>query len=142
MAVTNCKELEDTLPFYLYDELPAEKRAAYEKHLEACPACQAGLEDSRRLNRLLDQRLAPEPTPELVVRCRQSLDAALDREQLGWRGLFHSLPAIGLRFSASGATTMLSLVLLGFGLGWILRPHSSALLKRSTMATASDVDGS
>src|SRR5690349_2885160 len=116
-SVMNCQELERTLPFYLYDELPAEERAAYEKHLETCPLCKAGLEDSRRLKRLLDQRSAPEPTPELVVRCRQALDEALDREQLGWRGLFHNLPGIGVRLSASGATAVLGLVLLGFGLG-------------------------
>lgn len=131
----NCKELEETLPLYLYDELPAEARAAFEKHLEACPACQGAIEDSRRLNRLLAEREAPEPTPELVVRCRQALDDALDREQLGWRGLFRGLPALSLRFP--GASAVLGLLLLGFGLGWTLRPHSSRLLPGENKGAAS-----
>ena len=137
----NCKELEQTLPLYLYDELPAEARAAFEKHLEACPACQGAIEDSRRLNQLLAQRSAPEPTPELVVRCRQALDDALDREQLGWRGFFRGLPALSPRYS--GASAVLGILLLGFGLGWTLRPHAPRLVPTESGTTGSmDAAGS
>ena len=124
----NCSDLEQALPFYLYDELSASDRAAYESHLETCPRCQKALENSRRLHEVLAQRPALEPTPELIVHCRQALDEALDGEQLGWRALFRSLPSIaGLRFAGSGAVAMLTLVLFGFGLGWTLRPHSRIL---------------
>src|SRR5579863_2723278 len=74
----SCKDLEQALPFYLYDELPADERAAYEKHLESCPACRQTLEDSRRLHEVLAHRPRIEPTPELVVHCRQALDEALE----------------------------------------------------------------
>jgi len=125
----SCKDLEQALPFYLYDELSADERAAYEKHLESCPACRQTLEDSRRLHEVLAHRPRIEPTPELVVHCRQALDEALDREQLGWRALLRSLPTLfSFRLAGSGAVAMLTLVLFGFGLGWTLRPHTAALL--------------
>src|SRR5437870_12539603 len=84
----SCEELEQTLLTYLYDELPADERAAYDCHLASYPDCRSALEESRRLHQVLGQRPALEPTTELVVRCRQALDEALDREQLGWMGLF------------------------------------------------------
>jgi HEAT repeat protein/putative zinc finger protein len=131
-AKMNCKDLEQALPFYLYDELSADERVAYEKHLEWCAACRQALEDSRHLHEVLAERPRIEPTPELVVHCRQALDETLDREQLGWRALMRSLPALAsLRFSGSGALAMLTLVLFGFGLGWTLRPHSGVLLSPS-----------
>lgn len=123
----NCKDLEQALPLYLYDELSAEERAACEAHVETCPGCRQALEDSRRLHRVLAERPLLEPTPDLIVHCRQRLDEALDREQLGWRGLFHHLAALaGLRFSGSAAMAMLTLTVFGFGLGWTLRPRLTA----------------
>ncbi|HKS97051.1 MAG TPA: HEAT repeat domain-containing protein [Terriglobia bacterium] len=131
----NCKDLEQALPFYLYDELAADERSAYEKHLESCPACRQTLEDSQRLHEVLARRPRIEPTPEMVVHCRQALDEALDREQLGWRALLRSLASLSsFRFAGSGALAMLTLVLFGFGLGWTLRPHSPALLNAGKIA--------
>ncbi|HEY6924053.1 MAG TPA: HEAT repeat domain-containing protein [Steroidobacteraceae bacterium] len=131
----NCNDLEQALPFYLYDELSGDERAAYEKHLESCQLCRQALEDFRRLHEVLARRPRVEPTPELVVHCRQALDQALDREQLGWRALLRSLPALAsLRFAGSGGLAMLTLVLFGFGLGWTLRPHTAALLNATKNA--------
>jgi hypothetical protein len=82
------------------------------------------LEESRRLQALLSERTSPEPTPELLVRCRQALDEALDREQMGWRAALREwLPALGI-VRPSGALAALTLVVLGFGLGWTLRPRA------------------
>ena len=105
-------------------------------HLAACADCRRALEDSRRLHQVLGVRSAPEPTPELIVRCRQALDEALDREQLGWRGLIRNLVPVlsGLHPSAQGAVAVLTLVLFGFGLGWTLRPRSEPLPRESKPA--------
>jgi hypothetical protein len=123
----NCDDVEKATPFYLYDEQTAEERAAFEGHLAACAGCRARLEEARRLHRVLRECPRPEPTPELLVRCRQALDEALDREQLGWRGLlggwlwnFGAAPAPRL-------AAVLTLVLFGFGLGWTLRPRARSL---------------
>lgn len=124
----NCKDLEESLLLYLYDELPAEPRAACETHLAACEGCRARLEEARRLHRVLGERAAHELTPDLLVRCRQALDEALDREQVGWRKLLGEwLWPLAAR-PAPGAVAALTLVVLGFGLGWTLRPRATQVL--------------
>ena len=66
-----CQLFEETLPAYLYDELPGEERAAYDAHRAECEPCRRLLEDSRRLQLLLNQRAGIEFTPDMVVHCRQ-----------------------------------------------------------------------
>src|SRR5207245_2301513 len=76
--VMSCQDLDQTLLPYLYDELSAGERAAYDAHLASCSDCRSALEESRRLHQVLGQRPALEPTPEMIVRCRQALDEAPD----------------------------------------------------------------
>jgi len=120
----NCKDLSENVALLMYDELKGVERAACEAHLAACSHCQSLLEQSRRLQALLSQRTSPEPTPEALVRCRQALDEALDREQMGWRAALREwLPMLGI-VRPSGALAALTLVVLGFGFGWMLRPRA------------------
>lgn len=124
----NCKDLEENLSLYLYDEILGEQRAACDAHLAACPHCRGLLDQSRRLRELLKGRAASELTPELLAHCRQRLDEALDREQLGWRSLLREwLPALGV-IHPSRAVVVLTLVVLGFGLGWTVRPRAGGIL--------------
>jgi hypothetical protein len=127
----SCKFAEEKLLSYLYDEFAAEERASFEAHLASCEDCRCLLDESRRLKELLNQRHALEPTPDLVVRCRQALDETLDREQLGWRSLFRSWFPIGGSFPGRvpvpGIATALVLAVFGFGLGWTLRPRTNQL---------------
>jgi hypothetical protein len=120
----NCNDFSESLPLLMYDELPVAERAACEDHLASCSVCQSLLEESRRLHALLNEQKAPEPAPDLLVRCRQALDEALDREQMGWRAALREwLPGFGI-VRPTGALAALSLVVLGFGLGWTLRPRT------------------
>jgi len=122
-----CKTFDENLALYLYEELGAEERAAFEAHVRSCQACRALLEQSQGVQQLLHRRAAVEPTPELLVECREALYRALDREQFGWRGLLRSwLPAV-IGFPQSRAVATAALVVLGFGLGWALRPHANRL---------------
>lgn len=118
-----CKNFQDNLLLYLYDELPGEERAAFEAHRAECAHCRQALEETRSLHQLLGQRPAVEPSPELLVEARQQLEEALDREEFGWRGLlrgwFQGVPAL----HASRAASVLTILVLGFGLGWTLRPR-------------------
>ena len=124
----NCNDFSENLALLMYDELQGAGRAACETHLAACSNCQSLLEESRRLQALLSERTPPEPTPEMLVRCRQALDEALDREQMGWRAALREwLPALGI-VRPSGALAALTLVVLGFGLGWMLRPRTGGLV--------------
>jgi hypothetical protein len=122
--------------------LTAEERGAFEGHLAACEGCRAKLEEAQRLHRVLSERPGSEPPPELLVRCRQALDEALDREQLGWRGLLRDWR---WNFGAAPAprlAAILALVLFGFGLGWTLRPHARSPEPVAPRQTAGSFVGS
>lgn len=122
----NCQVVQENLTFYLYDELGAEERAAVEAHLGACTMCARAAAELRRLRALLDQRALPEPSPELLVRCRQALEEALDREAASWRALVRSWFVVPPGVSALRVTTALTILLLGFSLGWTLRPRAGS----------------
>jgi hypothetical protein len=117
----DCKDFEEKLDLYLYQELPPSDQQRLEEHASGCEACQERLEQMRRLHALLTSRPATEITPELLVRSRLKLEDALDGEQLGWRRLladwFPLLPGA----HAPRAAVALVLLVLGFGLGWVLR---------------------
>ena len=123
----SCDDLDKLISLYLYEELTAEERAAFEGHLAACEGCHAKLEEARRLHGVLSNCPRPEPTPELLVRCRQALDEALDREQLGWRGLLRGWVWQFGTAPAPRLAAVVTLVLFGFGLGWTLRPRARSL---------------
>jgi hypothetical protein len=124
----NCNDFSENLPLLMYDELPLGERAAFEAHLAGCSNCQSVLEKSRQLQALLSERTSPEVAPDFLVRCRLALDEALDREQTSWRGALREwLPRLGI-VRPAGALAALTLVVLGFGLGWALRPRAGVLV--------------
>ena len=128
----NCNDFSEHLPLLMYDELPVAERAACEAHLAGCSNCQSLREESLRLQALLSQRASPEPAPDLLVRCRQALDEALDQEQMGWRAALREwLPRLGI-VRPAGALAALSLVVVGFGLGWALRPRAGVLVPNAS----------
>lgn len=122
-----CKDWEQRVWLYLYDDLTPEERAGCEAHLAACEGCRTRLEETRRLHALLKECPSPEPTPELLVASRRGLEEALDREELGWRGLLRGwLPGFGPGLPGRAAAVV-TLVVFGFGLGWTLRPRAAKL---------------
>lgn len=123
----NCREFEEIVTLLVYDELSADPRAAAQAHAGECQVCRGRLEEVRRLQSVLNERARLEPSLTELAEARQALDEALDREQLGWRGLFHGwFSALHYR-PAPALTVGLTLVLFGFGLGWTLRPRAGAL---------------
>lgn len=119
----SCKNIEEYLLLYFYDELSAEQRAACEAHLAECAHCRGVLEETRRLHDCLGQRSVTDPDPELLAQCRAGLDEALDREETGWRGVLRALLGSGPAWHTSRAVPVLAILVLGFGLGWTLRPR-------------------
>lgn len=138
----NCTESEEYMTLDLYGELPPEHRALYEAHLANCIHCQGLREQARGLHEVLAQRPRLEPSPELLVECRQALADALDRERLGWHGLvrewlaFLQLPPQRV---APRLAFVLTLVVFGFGLGWKLRPSAPRVVpsEPASVATSS-----
>ncbi len=142
----NCSELKENLTLYLYGELSAEQRAAVEAHAADCVSCRSELEQTRRLHQVLKARPSPEPSPELLVHCRAALEEALDRELTGisWKSL---LAQLGWGFGSLSRVPIaaaLTLAVLGFTLGWTLRPHkptkSTSPVAEGSVASPSDTD--
>ncbi len=117
-----CEELENNILLYLYGELDGETRAVVDAHLAVCERCRAKMEEGRQVLRLLDQRPVREPSPEVLLRSRLALDDELDHEQLGWSGLLRSWGWGRMAWPGARAATALVLLVLGFGLGWGVRP--------------------
>ncbi|MGH9397442.1 MAG: HEAT repeat domain-containing protein [Terriglobia bacterium] len=120
-----CTEAQQNISLDLYGELAAPEREALEAHAAGCNACQAELEQTRRLHSLLSERATPEIAPDLLVRCRQDLEASLDHERYGWRRLVADWSS--LVFRPSRVAAALILVVFGFGLGWMIRPRAEHL---------------
>jgi hypothetical protein len=135
----NCQEFNENLPLFLYDELAGEQRAACEAHVAACSACQKALGEHRLLHEVLSQRLVSEPSPDFLVQCRQALEETLDHEELGWRGLLSEWGSV-LR-PAPGFALAVTLMALGFGLGWTIRPHATRSLPPSPSSAEANVAG-
>jgi anti-sigma factor (TIGR02949 family) len=66
-----CRELIDFLMSYMDGELPAEQRAEFERHLNACPPCRRYMATYEQTVQLSRQATAvespPEPAPEALV---------------------------------------------------------------------------
>lgn len=118
-----CNEAQNYISLELYGELASPERELLAAHLAACEPCAAEAASARSLHSLLLNRAATEIAPDLLVQCRQALEARLDRERHGWRNLWTNWKA----FAANPSRVASALVLLvfGFGLGWLIRPHAA-----------------
>lgn len=117
-----CNEAQHYISLDLYDEISAPEREALGAHLAACAPCAEEAARERSLRSLLLRRAAPEVAPDLLVECRQALEGRLDREQHGWRNLWKSWKAFAA--NPSRVASALVLLLFGFGVGWVIRPHT------------------
>src|SRR5579859_5614291 len=125
----NCSELDENLALYLYDELPGEQRQNIETHLAECAQCRTRLDGIRRLHGVLGERPSPEPSPELLVQCRAALEEALDQELSGvsWKSLLNQWSSTLGSISRFPIAAALTLVVLGFSLGWTLRTRPAGV---------------
>lgn len=117
-----CEEARQKISLGPYGELAPAAREELETHAAGCKDCSQELERVRRLHALLGESPWPEVAPDALVRCRQNLEAALDREQYGWKRLFAD--ALSFVSRPSHVTTAAALVVFGFGLGWMIRPRA------------------
>ena len=121
-----CQQIDQSLALYSYGELNATAREAVEEHLASCERCRQELAGLRRLDALLAGNPRPAAPPDLLVVCRQRLEDALDREQVGWRALLRQWFGLAAAHPAR-AMTATTLVAIGFSLGWLLRPRMTGV---------------
>jgi anti-sigma factor RsiW len=69
-----CRQLIDFIMSYQENELPAGERTAFERHLAACPPCQAYLDSYDKTVHLARQSAGDDPAPAEVP---ESLIAAI-----------------------------------------------------------------
>lgn len=72
-----CRVHEETLLLDVYGELGANERAAWEKHLEACPACR---EEREKIIQLLHRVRQTTPVPHLSRQEADALSQAVKRK--------------------------------------------------------------
>jgi HEAT repeats len=139
-----CEQIDQSLALYSYDELSAAEREAAEEHAASCQRCRQAMADLRGLQGLLAGHRPPEPPPDLLVLSRQRLEEALDREQMSWGAMVRSWFGAATAHPAR-AMSALTLVALGFSLGWLVRPRVSAVVPAqpaTNSANASMAEGS
>ena len=88
MTRMDCTEVQDLLPPYVDDELPADERRAVAGHLAACPACAAALADLEALSATV-KRAGTHAMPdgfEARLRARVGLATSAERRP-GWHWL-------------------------------------------------------
>lgn len=135
-----CQEIEQLSALYVCDELAPSEHADLEAHVGACEGCRSALERAQSFGRALEARPNPEPGPELLARCRVALDDALDREQLGWHALLRAWFWSASPVTATRTAAFSALLILGFGLGWTLRPRWGAVQPVTPAGQASTFD--
>src|SRR5690348_2264111 len=140
----NCMEFEENLALYLYGDLPQEQNRAFEAHFAGCEDCRKRLEETRRLHDVLSRRPSPEPSPELIVHCRAALEEALDRELAGvsWKTLWAQWTSSLGSMSRLPVAAGLTLVVLGFSLGWTLRTRAPGVRPGENDASLSSLGDS
>lgn len=111
-----CADLEALLCDYVDGTLAPAERATVELHLDACPACQALVEDAAAAVRLIERAAVVEPPPALVnhilFEARQMGVASRPRgARRGLARLFE--PLLQPRFAMGMAMTILSFSMLG-----------------------------
>ena len=132
---------------YLDSELPGRKARQIHKHLEACPQCQAELEELRSTaadcvryrKNVLGSCLPPPPNPwQDLSRGFDRIDASLEHESLAAR-LARALfpPRTALRWAMTGVIAVAVISTLFYQLRETPSVHAAALLKKAMAAADS-----
>jgi hypothetical protein len=117
-----CAEIASLLVFYVCDEVNAQERAAIERHLADCPACQAQLSEEREFHSAIASLPRADEQADssgiLLAQCRSELAEKLD--DFASPSSKKKVPALGwLRgwMTIHPAWSAAALVLLGLAAG-------------------------
>ncbi|MFQ5630748.1 MAG: zf-HC2 domain-containing protein [bacterium] len=135
-----CKNFEQDVVFYLYDELSEIEKADLEAHLQACATCQAELESLRAFHAAVPAKplIEPEEASLQVLRNAVSLkirNQQKSQEKHGWRLFSFVQPSPAFQFGFA-----VLLLAFGFLLGrqtFSSRPAPQNDLSLESLITAS-----
>src|SRR5262245_14083734 len=118
----NCREFQNQIVLFLYEELPEDDRNGLEFHLHQCDGCRQTLNEQKGLHAMLsDDTAAWEFPSDLLVESRRSLADALDRverKRSWWR-----VPAFSVVFTPMRLLESATLIAMGLALGVYVSQH-------------------
>jgi len=115
-----CKEYQEQIVLFLYNELSERDQTELETHLQQCTSCNQTFESEKSFHAVLDEELSAENglwnvPSDLLVEARRELANELDlieRKKSWWR-----LPAFSVAFSPMRLLEWTTLVAVGMAVG-------------------------
>ena len=119
MAVVECKENQERIVLFLYEELTEREQAELEKHLQECAACNDSFEQQKSFHAALAEDAGPWNVPsDLLVESRRALANELDRiERKPWNRGWWRLPAFSFVVTPMRLLEWTTLVAVGLAAG-------------------------
>jgi hypothetical protein len=136
MAVVECKENQERIVLFLYEELTEREQTELENHLQECAVCNDSFEQQKSFHAALAEDAGPWSVPsDLLVESRRSLANELDRiERKPWSRGWWRLPAFSFVVTPMRLLEWTTLVAVGLAAGVYL--NSSMLHPASTSSTS------
>jgi hypothetical protein len=119
MAVVECKENQERIVLFLYEELTEREQTELEKHLQECGACNDSFEQQKSFHAALAEDTGPWNVPsDLLVESRRALANELDRiERKPWSKGWWRLPAFSFVVTPMRLLEWTTLVAVGLAAG-------------------------
>lgn len=119
MAVMECRENQERIVLFLYEELTEREQAELETHLQACSACNDSFEQQKNFHAALAEDAGPWNVPsDLLVESRRALANELDRiERKPWSRGWWRLPAFSFVVTPMRLLEWTTLVAVGLAAG-------------------------
>ena len=98
MVIKDCRENQERIVLFLYEELNEHEQAELNLHLQACSACTDAFEHQKSFHAALSEDSSPWNVPsDLLVESRRALANELDRiERKPWNRGWWRVPSFSL----------------------------------------------
>ena len=141
MSKLDCKEYQERIVLFLYEELTDPEQADLEIHIQICINCSGLFEEQKSLHAALADDSGPWSVPsDLLVESRRALANELDRIESKGNHSWWRLPAFSLVFTPMRLLEWTTLVAVGLAAGVYV--SSAQLHQASPVSTASPISGS
>jgi hypothetical protein len=119
MAVVECKENQDRIVLFLYEELTEREQTELENHLQECAVCNESFEQQKSFHAALAEDAGPWNVPsDLLVESRRALANELDRiERKPWNRGWWRLPSFSFVVTPMRLLEWTTLVAVGLAVG-------------------------
>src|SRR6185295_3508134 len=139
MEIMDCRENQERIVLFLYEELTETEQVELEAHLQDCAPCNDSFEQQKMLHAALAEDSGPWSVPsDLLVESRRALANELDRlerKRAWWR-----LPAFSVAFTPMRMLEWTTLLAVGLAAGVYI--NSAMIRSNSSGSTAGAVPAS